>query len=105
MDVLWEHEEEERTGREVSNALPAYAYTTIATVLDRLARKGEVRRRTRGQVHAYAATGSGATHAALAMREVLDDADDSGEALRRLRTMLSSTEATALLEALERDER
>ena len=39
MDVLWEEPGRERTGREVADAFPDHAYTTISTVLDRLVTK------------------------------------------------------------------
>ena len=42
----------------MAEQLPDYAYTTIATVLDRLSRKGKVRRTVEGRVHLYRATGT-----------------------------------------------
>ena len=45
MDTLWEQPTREMTGRDVADTLPESAYTTVATVLDRLVHKGLVRRR------------------------------------------------------------
>ena len=36
MDVLWQLPEREWSVRDVVHALPEYAYTTLATILDRL---------------------------------------------------------------------
>ena len=49
MDILWEEPEGERTVRSVADVLPEYAYTTVATVLERLSQKGLVRRRKVGR--------------------------------------------------------
>lgn len=102
MEVLWVRMGAELTTREVRAELPGYAYTTIATVLDRLARKGEVRRRSVGQVLTFTATGSGALHAARAIRSALDASDDPAAALRRLADVLTPEEARAMREGLDR---
>ncbi len=102
MEVLWSRMGDELTTREVRSELPAYAYTTIATVLDRLARKGEVVRRPVGQVLVFTATGSGALHAARALRAALDSSDDPSAALRCLAEALTPEEVTAMRDALDR---
>lgn len=96
MEVLWSHEGVALTGRAVADELPSYAYTTIATVLDRLARKGEVRRGRDGQLLTYAATGSDAAHTARALRAVLDASGDPTDALRQLGATLSDEELRSL---------
>ena len=40
MEILWTGGGHEITGREVADQLPENAYTTVATVLDRLVHKG-----------------------------------------------------------------
>ena len=45
MDILWEQPTRELTVRDVAELLPESAYTTVATVLDRLVHKDLVRRR------------------------------------------------------------
>ena len=36
MEIMWESPARSLTGRDVANRLPRYAYTTVATVLDRI---------------------------------------------------------------------
>ncbi len=87
-------------GREIADRLPEYAYTTIATVLGRLSRKGQVCRTTEGRVHLYSATGSVGTHAAKAMREALATADDPTDALSRFVAAIPDEHANVLRRAL-----
>ena len=62
MDVLWSSEDDHwLTVREVHGSLAAHrdlAYTTVMTVLDRLARKGLVRQQRDGQAYRYQAQAS-----------------------------------------------
>lgn len=102
MEVLWNAAEPELTGREVADQLPEYAYTTIATVLDRLSRKGEVRRRAEERRIHYAAIRTGASHSAQAMREALDTAWDAEGALADFAASLPPDQRAALRRALER---
>lgn len=75
MEVLWASYGSERTGRQVADALPGYAYTTVGTVLSRLSRKGAVRRRVDGRTAWFAAVDTRTERAAAAMRRLLDDGD------------------------------
>ena len=100
IDVLWEEPGREVTGRDVANELPGYAYTTVATVLDRLVHKNLVRRRIDGRTIRFAATGSGATLAATLMREALGSTRDPDAALVRFAESVSSSEADVLRRAL-----
>jgi predicted transcriptional regulator len=100
MDVLWTNAERPFTCRDVTNELDGYAYTTIATVLDRLARKGELRRARRGQVLTFTATETSAAHTARAMREALDQSDDPVTAIARLGALLSDEEVASMRAAL-----
>jgi len=100
MDVAWAHAGEELSVRDVADELDGYAYTTIGTVLDRLARKGQLRRRRDGHVLTFGATGTDASHTADAMRESLDASDDPVGALRQLGSLLSAEEMAALRAAL-----
>lgn len=101
MDVLWQDGVAGLTARDVANAFPGYAYTTIATVLDRLARKGSVHRERVGHVHRYVPTGDGAAHTALAVRHALDESSDPGSALSRLVALLTPEEIASLRSALD----
>src|ERR1700758_1523865 len=69
MEVVWEDSGREMSGRDVADTLPGYAYTTVATVLDRLSQKGLLRRRTTGRVVLYRATDTQGAHTAMAMHE------------------------------------
>ena len=62
MEILWEDPARELTARDVADALPQYAYTTLATVLDRMVHKGLVRRRKQEHVIRFAAIGTEVPH-------------------------------------------
>jgi predicted transcriptional regulator len=99
MDVLWDADGE-MTGRAVADLLPEYAYTTIATVLDRLVRKGLARRRTKGRTIRYTAIGSSAAHTAVLMHETLRAGGDPEAALAWFVSVMSPQETRALRTAL-----
>ncbi|MGH9017127.1 MAG: BlaI/MecI/CopY family transcriptional regulator [Acidimicrobiales bacterium] len=101
IEVLWSDPGRETTGRAVADALPDYAYTTVATVLDRLTRKGLVRRRRDGRTIRFTATGDGAAHAAVVMREALETTSDVDAALARFVSGMSGPETAALRRALD----
>jgi predicted transcriptional regulator len=90
----------EVTVRDVAGVLPEYAYTTVATVLDRLVLKGVLRCRTVDRAKRYAAVGSSGTHTAVLMYEALCAASDPDTALRRFAENLDRAEASVLREAL-----
>lgn len=102
MDVLWAAYGGEVTGRDVAEALPSYAYTTVVTVLNRLSRKGAVRRRIEGRTAHFAAIETRADRAVAAMREALEDSGDAGAALGCFVRTITPDEAATLREALER---
>ncbi len=52
LEVLWSRPEP-LTVRDVQNAFPALAYTTVMTTLDRLYRKGFLQRQRHGRAFAY----------------------------------------------------
>lgn len=100
MRVLWEREGEAITGREVHAALTEetpLAYTTVMTVLDRLWRKGVVRRERGGRAYRYAPVRSEAEHTAALMRELLARTGDPQAALAHfVRGMRKRDEAVLL---------
>lgn len=76
MERLWGAEGAPQTVREVHAALAEgrdIAYTTVMTVMDRLARKGLVLQERDGRAYRYRARGSRAEMTADLMRETLDD--------------------------------
>jgi predicted transcriptional regulator len=101
MDVVWAAAEPEVTVREVSDALPVYAYTTIATVLSRLSRKGVLRRRVEGRVAFFAPLGTRSDRAASAMLDALAESGDRGAALERFVSDVPAGDAAVLRRALQ----
>ena len=66
----------------MADQLPEYAYTTVATMLDRLVRKGLVSRMRQGRILLFRAVGSRADHAAGVMVETLTTNGDPEAVLR-----------------------
>ncbi len=100
MDILWEAPSREVTGRDVADVLPEYAYTTVATILDRLAHKGFLHRRLDGRVIRFAAIGTQGAHTAALMHEALAVGRDPDAALVRFAETLSARDAEVLRRAL-----
>jgi predicted transcriptional regulator len=101
IEFLWNHQGGELTGRQVADELPDHAYTTVATVLDRLVHKGLVRRRMDGRTIRFAAVGSGGAYTAVQMREALAEGNDPDAALLHFADILSPEEADTLRRSLE----
>jgi predicted transcriptional regulator len=101
MDVLWQEPTRELAGRDVADALPNYAYTTVTTVLDRLVHKGLVHRRMEGRTIRFATVGTRGAHTAVLMHEALAADDDPGSALVRFAETLSHPQIDVLLRALK----
>ena len=95
------------TVREVHEALAAdrdIAYTTVMTVLDRLAKKDLVAQRREGRAFLYRPAASRPAMTADLMREALDEfaEDDRRPALMAFVGEASTEERAALREALAR---
>jgi predicted transcriptional regulator len=101
MDALWAEPRPEVTARHVTNALGKYAYTTVATVLDRLVHKGLVQRRMDGRIIRFTAIGTRGAHTAVLMHEALAKDEDPDVALAQFAGTLSAAEATVLRRALD----
>src|SRR5919205_1508617 len=84
MAVLWANPDG-TTARGVLEALPGpeLAVTTVLTVLDRLGRKGLVRREPEGRGHRYFAAQSRVDFLTAVMADALDSSDDRGALLAR----------------------
>jgi predicted transcriptional regulator len=100
MSILWEEADREVTGRQVADLLPGHAYTTVATVLDRLVHKGMVRRRMEGRSIRFAANGTQGAHTAVLMHQMLAQGPDRDAALARFTEILSPEEVAALWTSL-----
>jgi predicted transcriptional regulator len=101
LDIVWDLSDREPTGREVAAALPAHAYTTVATVLDRLVNKGVLSRRRDGRTIRFAPVGVRGAYTAVVMHQALTADGDPGAALVCFGNTLSPSEVTVLLGALD----
>jgi predicted transcriptional regulator len=101
MEILWAEPDRELTGRNVADLLPNYAYTTVATMLDRLVHKNLANRRLEGRTIRFTATGTRADHAAELMHETLVTNREPEAVLVRFATTMSSSEAAVLRQALD----
>lgn len=107
MDQLWAVPDgAARTVREVHAELAAHrdiAYTTVMTVMDRLARKDLVTQERDGRAYRYRARASRASMTAELMRETLDDFSeaDRGTALVAFVEEARHEDLAALRKALD----
>lgn len=104
MDRLWAAPDA-LTVREVHDQLTGsreLAYTTVMTVLDRLAKKGLTERERAGKAWRYRAAAPREELVADLMRDALADAGDRRAALVRFVDQVSDEEAALLREALSR---
>ena len=94
------------TPAEVLDALDAdLAYTTVMTILTRLADKGLVVRERRGRAYAYAPVVSEAELTAQRMHAVLEGSSDRRAALNGFVQSLSKRELTTLRRLLDENPR
>lgn len=80
------------------------AYTTVMTVLARLAEKGLVTRRRVGRAYAYRVVRDEAEVTARQMQRLLDTGDDRAAVLSRFVGVLSDDDEQLLIELLRRAE-
>ena len=103
MEVVWAADGPV-TGRAVVDELTGdrpLAYTTVLTVMDRLVRKGMLRRQRRGRAHTYRATSSRAAYTAELMASVLGSSDDRPAVLLHFVEQIPPDQAEALRAALD----
>lgn len=104
MERLWDTAEPQSV-RDVHHALAAdreLAYTTVMTVLDRLAKKGVVRRERDGRAYRYAPVQSREEMVAELMHTALESGQDRAAALVAFVGRVSDSEAAAMRAALDR---
>jgi BlaI family transcriptional regulator, penicillinase repressor len=101
MDVLWDRAEP-AVVRDVARALDHrdLAYTTVMTVLDRLAKKGFVRRERDGRAWRYEPANTRDGYVAQLMLDALALTGDRDAALTRFANAVSTPEAEVLKKAL-----
>lgn len=104
MDVLWDGAIPPAgvTVRDVAEALQDrdLAYTTVMTVLDRLAGKGMVEREREGRAWRYRPSASREAYVAQLMLDALDLSPSRDAALVRFARSVTGTEAEVLRAAL-----
>jgi predicted transcriptional regulator len=105
MDVLWDSPGGPLTGRQVADQLGDRAYTTVLTILDRLRRKGMVKRTTEGRIHHFTASDTRESYMAELMIDAMDDSSDRRAVLVRFAESVSSDEAIVLRRALDEAKR
>lgn len=81
------------------------AYTTVMTVLSRIAEKGLAVRTRQGRAHVYAPIRDGAEVTAMRMRRLLDADDDRAAVLARFVGSLTDADEAILLEMLANPDR
>jgi predicted transcriptional regulator len=107
MEVVWAADGPV-TGRQVVDALAAshpVAYTTVLTVMDRLARKGLLAKQPAGRAHSYTARQSREAYTAERMASLLDRVDDPTAVLLRFVEQLPPGQAEELRTALQGEPR
>lgn len=101
MDVLWDCPDELCARRVLERlATQDLAYTTVATVLTNLTRKGMLERLSGPRVWAYRPTMSRSAYVAGCMVQTLRGAEDRSGALAELVTLLAPAEQESLRTAL-----
>lgn len=102
MDVLWQRDTP-ATVRDVADdpAVRHLAYTTIMTVLDRLAHKELVRREKDGRAWRYSPAATRDAYITELMMQALDLTGDRTAALAHFARSMTSKEAKALRVALD----
>ena len=102
MEVLWANDGKEMQVRDVAAQLdPSLAYTTVMTLLVRLANKGLLRRRRRGNAYAYQPRISRSEYTARSMVGAMDASDDVPDVLLRFVGELSEDQQAVLRSLLE----
>lgn len=107
MDLVWSSPEP-LTVRRVMESMAAerpLAYTTVQTVMDRLARKGLLIRQPEGKANAYFAARTREDHTAAVMQEALDGVADTQAALLHFVELMDEEQQLALRAALARRKR
>jgi predicted transcriptional regulator len=103
MDRLWRYGHPVPV-REVVEDLQkdrAIAYTTVLTVMDKLQKKGWLRREKAGRGHVYEPLVSRETYTARLMRSALATSDNQAAAFVHFLSELSDEEARALRAAMQ----
>lgn len=101
MDCIWQSSGGDVSVRDVAETLPEYAYTTVATVLDRLVAKGVLRCQVVKRTKRYVAIGGSGAYTAVLMYDAFAAGTEPDAALRRFAESLTGAEVAVLRRALE----
>lgn len=105
MEVLWAQEDDYLQVRDVAEHLDSsLAYTTVMTLLVRLAAKGLLHRRRRGRAYVYRPRISRSEYTARSMVRAMQAADDVPDVLLRFVGELSDDQQGVLRDLLEEPE-
>ena len=99
--ALWAHSEPMSPAEVLDYIEADLAYTSVATVLNRLCDKGLARRESAGRKFVYAPTATEADLTGRRIRILLDAAEDRNAALAGFLHTLSADDAAELRELLE----
>lgn len=98
--VLWDADEPQSPAQVRGSLTADLAYTSVATVLNRLCAKGLVSRQRSGRRYLYAATSTEADLAGQRIHTLLDAAGDRAAVLAGFLRTLSADDADMLRELL-----
>jgi predicted transcriptional regulator len=105
METLWElsasEPDETFTGKAIAAHHPDLAYTTVLTVLDRLARKGLLTQLRDGKVHHFRPMATRASYVAELMHQALAGTPDRTAALVHFAKSVRPNDATVLRGVLD----
>jgi predicted transcriptional regulator len=107
MEIVWSSDRPV-TGRQVVDELARsrpVVYTTVLTVMDRLARKGLLDKQPTGKAHTYRAVQSREAYTAQRMASLLGTGGDPAAVLLRFVQQLPPDQAAKLRAALQPDPR
>ena len=105
MDVLWDAPDEDFSVREVADHFPDHAYTTIMTVLNRLAKKGFVIESKDERAHRFTATATREAYMTTLMHDALSTAPDRKAVLASFAGSLSQGDVDWLRRLLNKRQR
>ncbi|OLT35740.1 hypothetical protein BJF79_32000 [Actinomadura sp. CNU-125] len=101
MNELWTRPQGARASDLAAALASGPAHTTVLTILERLARKGLVRREREGRAHRYYALRSKDEHVAGLMSEAFADATDRQSALTHFLDSVSPGDVEVLRQILD----
>lgn len=100
MDVFWHAPEDSFTVRDMCASFPDHAYTTIMTVMTRLAKKGFLVETRVSRAHVYRAAAAKEVYVASLLADALDQASDRQAALVQFADRMDESDLSAIAQFL-----